>query len=69
MLRVYETVKLPTRKEALEYIRTSEPDMPIYQKSLLVLNLVENRRTRVIAWISLTVAILSMVFSLVLKKL
>lgn len=52
-----------SKQEALEYIETSPPDAPIFQKALITLNRQDSRRTRMIAWMALGVSVASLAVS------
>lgn len=53
-----------SEREAIEYIKHSPPDTPIYQKSLLALERIDNRKTRRIAWLALLVSAIALLVSI-----
>ena len=60
MWDTYCMKELMSKKEALQHIRTSEPNMPVYQRALVALSQADNQRTRLISWTALIVSILSL---------
>ena len=53
-----------SEQEALQYIATSRPDSPVFQKALISLNRGDSRKTRLIAWIALAVSVTSLAVSI-----
>ena len=59
-----------SEQQALQYVASSRPDSPIFQKALIALNRRDNHKTRMIAWLGIAVSMISLavsVLSLALK--
>ena len=54
-----------TEKEALDYIATSNPDMPVFKKAVIALTRADTGKTRTIAWMSLAASAISLLISVV----
>ncbi len=65
---MYDEPKKMTKKEALTYIMTSEPNSPVYQRALVAVQQADNFRTRLIAWMALGLAVLSLIVNVLLHK-
>lgn len=53
-----------SKKEAMQYITTSLPDQPVFQRALVALSQADNQRKRLISWIALTISVLSLLTNL-----
>jgi len=54
-----------SEKEALNYIATSDPDMPVFKKAVIALTRADSTKTRTIAWMSFAVSVISLLLSVV----